>query len=334
MVFKVHDWTDISGDYLESSLFIGNGASMAISDKFNYKSLLLEAEKNGDIREQVAKLFRSFRTTDFELVLRLVWQASLVNASLEIVDGETKKAYESIRDSLIRAVRHIHPSHEEIRDLLPKIHIFAKKFRTIFSFNYDLIVYWLIMYARKLGDDHAYKDCFLNGTFATNWRRLREPIGAKKSTTLVFYPHGNLALARSIIGVDQKINTDESGILLESILGSWKAGKVTPLFVSEGNAEQKVISINQSRYLSTILNDIYSDVDESIVIYGWGIGEQDQYVLKSINETGRKIKKVAASIYNENQDECERLHKIIQSNLGKGVDVTFFHSTSPGCWIN
>lgn len=335
MNFKIVNWSEISRKYNEASLFLGNGASIAISDKFDYKSLLAEAKRNGDIEDQMSKLFGFFKTSDFELVLRLVWQASKVNESLGILDDETNKAYIAIRESLIKAVQKIHPDYGEVSHHFPKMHSFVKQFRKVFSLNYDLIVYWLMMHGLKEDRDHGYKDCFIaGGLFNSDWRRLRDPIRGKTSTTLVFYPHGNLALAKNLVGGDRKILTRESDDLLGAIVESWRDGEVTPLFVSEGTAEQKIDSILQSRYLTEVANDVYSDIGSSMVIYGWGLGEQDQYILKAIESYALAPRRFAISIYKENQEECERFFRIVTKTFGSKAEIDFFHSDSPGCWIN
>jgi hypothetical protein len=115
------------------------------------------------------------------LILRLVWQAAKVNQSLEVKDDATRQAYMEIRDSLIRAVQRIHPSHDAVARHLPKMHGFVKNFQTVLSLNYDLILYWMMMHGNGQNDDHAYKDCFLGeGIFSDNWARMRESQFATK----------------------------------------------------------------------------------------------------------------------------------------------------------
>lgn len=135
------------------------------------------------------------------------------------------------------------------------------------------------------------------------------------------------------MGADRKILTRDSDDLLESIIDHWKQGEVTPPFVSEGTAEQKIDSISQSRYLSVVLNEVYRGIGESIVIYGWGVGEQDQYVLSALRDLGVRPKNVAISVYNENQDACDYACRAITKILGTEIHVQFFRSDSPNCWI-
>lgn len=146
MPHRIYEWGDISGNYRAGSLLLGNGASMSIDERFGYTSLIDYARENGLLTQDVQQLFNFFNTSDFELVLRLVWQASNVNRSLLIPDERTHVAYVRVRECLIASVRNVHPEYQEISEHIPAIYNFLKNFRTIISLNYDLILYWSIMY--------------------------------------------------------------------------------------------------------------------------------------------------------------------------------------------
>jgi hypothetical protein len=51
-------------------------AAIGVSPSFGYGSLLEHAQRAGLLANDVQQLFGFFRTSDFELILRLVWQAS------------------------------------------------------------------------------------------------------------------------------------------------------------------------------------------------------------------------------------------------------------------
>ena len=108
MPVEIKKWSDIKDDYT-GDLLIGNGASIAVDSKFSYGSLKKHATENGLLTDDVQSIFDFFHTDDFELILRIVWQATNVNKSLDIEDEKTEKAYEHVRDCLIDAVRDIHP---------------------------------------------------------------------------------------------------------------------------------------------------------------------------------------------------------------------------------
>ncbi|MES1923975.1 DUF4917 family protein [Salinisphaera sp. T31B1] len=330
MPFEIYNWGEISGNY-GGTLLLGNGASRAVDARFGYRSLLEYASYHGLLSDDVQRLFEYFETEDFELILRLVWHASNVNQSLGIPDDRTRNAYVRVRDSLISTVRDIHPEHQEVYWQLPTIYNFVKNFDTAITLNYDLILYWVIMYGQEIFDGASLKDCFIHGEFDENWRRLRQPIRGHTSSTLAFYPHGNLVLARNFIGSEGKL-VGRGEALLESILDAWETGRYVPLFVSEGTAAQKVNSIRSSGYLSTVYREVFTSLSPDLVIYGWGLWEQDLYILDPMHSSN--LKRVACSVYGDDQAYCNRVYQIIRQNLGPEVYVEFFYSDSPGCWNN
>ncbi|WP_233423642.1 DUF4917 family protein [Vibrio metoecus] len=327
--YEIFKWSEISSVYFGGSLLLGNGASMSVDSRFGYSSLVDHAYQHNLLNEDIQKLFKFFKTNDFELILRLVWQASNVNRSLGIHDERTHQAYIRVRECLIKSVRSIHPEYTEISRHLPVIYNFIRDFDTVISLNYDLILYWTIMYGRGVNDNHAVKDCFPDGRFYDNWRYLRKPIYNERSTTLVFYPHGSLVLARDNVESESKVISNERN-LLESILQQWQSESVVPLFVSEGTSSQKVNSIRSSNYLNTVHREVLTGLGSHLVIYGWGLGEQDSHILERLSSSW--VRRVAVSVYGNDQAYCHRVFNQIHQKLGHHVTVEFFQSDSPGCW--
>src|SRR3990172_1077555 len=241
---EIYDWQRIATRYTgrSAALILGNGASIAVDPRFDYASLLKEAQKNDLISENLKKIFRHLRTKDFELVLRMLWHSSRINKSLSINENKTLQAYRNLRNALINTIRQIHPAHEDVSDRLLNIAEFMKQFATIISLNYDFIVYWTMLMANHQWNKTWFKDCFISGIFDYDWQRYKKPIGDAESATLVFYPHGNVSLAIDKYGEEIKLarDEDESWDLLETIFNQWKSDKFIPLFVSEGTSKQKL----------------------------------------------------------------------------------------------
>lgn len=98
MNFEIKMWEEIESDFADGALLLGNGASIAVSGRFAYSSLMEHAKKHGLMDYNVKKLFSFFKTDDFELVLRLVWQSTNINLALQIEDDKTRDAYIHVRD--------------------------------------------------------------------------------------------------------------------------------------------------------------------------------------------------------------------------------------------
>ena len=90
-------------------------------------------------------------------------------------------------------------------------------------------------------------------------------------------------------------------------------------------------AIKNSYYLSTVYREVLRCERETLVIYGWGLGEQDIHLLRRMRDTG--IRRVAVSVYGGDQIYCNRVFPIIRDALG-AVLVEFFDSQSIGCWNN
>ena len=331
MAEKIVAWKDIE-DKFNGTILLGNGASISVNKSFEYRSLKQQAIDRGLLTSDVQHIFDFFDTDDFELVLRIVWQATNVNEALGIKDDKTESSYGRVRDSLISAVRHIHPGHGEVFDKIKLIHGFIKKFNRIISLNYDLLIYWAVMHGNNNENDNpTLKDCFVNSKFDDDWQRFEEPIGTQKQCSLVFYPHGNLVLARDKTENERKISASGDR-LLECILQKWKNGSCVPLFVSEGTSEQKQKSIQSSYYLNTVYREVLAKLSDNLTIYGWGFDEHDMHILKRISLSG--IKRVAVSVYKKDQAFCSHAHQILVDQLGKDCEITFFDSESEGSWIH
>ncbi|MEZ9475584.1 DUF4917 family protein [Vibrio splendidus] len=325
-MIDVYQWDEIKADYSGGAIILGNGSSMAISSQFGYGSLFDEAKRKGFISTSVQEVFNKFDVTDFELVLRRLWQAKQVNDALDIEHGLVEESYQQVRSALIGTIRATHVTHEDAEPHLEHIYTFLKQFKTVVSLNYDLIVYWSAMYGnRELGS--WFKDCFTPYYFSDDWEGLRDSYRADGST-LFFYPHGNLVLHRKGFSEAKKIVSRESSNLLDSILTQWEERDLAPVFVCEGTKELKENSIASCDYLEKIYYEVMPNLESTLVIYGWDLWEQDEHLLKQISKA--KPAKVAVSVYQNDQTYMGRVHKQL---VDIGVsDVVFFDSESSGVW--
>ncbi|MCJ0929085.1 hypothetical protein J2X86_000724 [Acinetobacter lwoffii] len=335
--YAIKDWAEIKDNYENGNLIIGNGASVALHQKFRFDSLKEEAEKLRLFNDDISKLFIEFDTSDFELILRLVWHAKLINKHLGIVDQKLDSAYENIKQALIKVVKEVHCEHSDIADQLPQLYQFTKQFRTVVSLNYDLILYWILMYGNRNEDGHRFKDCFQgSGLFRNNWQDLRNPIRKEKEVTLSLYQHGNLSIFRDAKNTETKVQRGDFEGLLEVITSQWEDNKI-PLFVAEGTGTKKLESIKSSSYLSTIFYEVLPDLitqKANLVIYGWSLGKQESHLVKQIFKN-KQSGKVAISIFQNNQEECHRIYRLIKNEkVAPNIEIEFFDSQSSGCWNN
>lgn len=326
MNYLISQWNEIERLF-NGTLLIGNGASVAVDQRFHYSTLKEEAVEKTFLTADLDSIFQLYdNTTDFELILRSIWQASEVNKILNINEEITLETYSKVKKALINTVRSIHPLHDNIGHHMADLYKFSSRFEDIICLNYDLILYWIMMFGNSVRDGHIFKDCFSHGEFEVKWRRFIRPIYDQKKCTMVFYPHGNLIFARND-NYEFKIHSKLG--LLDDIFISWENS--TPLFISEGTFKQKEKAIYTSTYLSTVFREVLTDVADNVVIYGWDMGEQDLHIIKQLSESN--IDKIAVSVYNSNQYYCDRVTKTI-SRFIPNATIYFFDSKSSGCWVN
>lgn len=325
-------WEDVQGN-ARQSLLLGNGASIALHHEFGYSTLYGVAEAQG-LLPSTAPLFGSLGTTDFEHVLLACWYAEHVNEALGSPSTEITKAYEEVRTGLIEAVHAVHPAHADISAGLLRAASYASGFETVVSLNYDLTLYWAML---LFNEEHGnwFKDAFRHGEFQASWEYLRRPYGGAEGATLVFYPHGNLALARDYLGEESKV-TAGADDLLTAITSCWTGGEHVPIFVSEGTSQEKAAAIRRSRYLSAVYDRVLPDLGENLVVYGWGFGELDKHILRAISN--QPPDQIAVSVFTgrpdaEQQAYCHYVLNAVNWVMPNAV-VRFFDSQSVGCWNN
>lgn len=204
-----------------------------------------------------------------------------------------------------------------------------RKFDTVISLNYDLILYW----AAQFGNDNLgswFKDCFLKGEFRSDWETVKEPWGGAEGATLYFYPHGNLVLCRDGFSRERKISADGEKNLLEKILSEWEREDLVPAFVCEGTKENKLNAISSCNYFERVYFEVLPTLPDTLTIFGWGFGKQDRHILQQIRKS--KIKRIAVSVFNNDvvfKGEVERLLENFELD-----ELVFFDAESEGCWVN
>jgi hypothetical protein len=348
----IKEWQDIQEDY-KGTLVLGNGSSLAIDKKFKYEELYKHSVTQNWINDEIVQIFKDFQTEDFERILKSLYDASRVVDSLKETDAKEKvdNAYNIVRNSLILAVRAIHPNLCTINDHISAIATFIPRFKNIVSLNYDLILYWACMEANKNPTGHYCKDAFCgNGlTLFDDPVHLYEPRekSGERSITLVWYPHGTFFLNASLKGESEsKTNRIPPNDLLDTVIEKWESKKTIPLFVSEGESKLKKQAIRRSDYLSIVYNEMLPNLvkhpkehDESLLIYGWSMSDQDDHIIKQLVKN--KFKRVAIAIHelkNKNEDEQKMIkedHKkmlLFQNTDIEHIDL--FDSKDGGVWNN
>lgn len=328
----IQNWSYIAEDFGGADILLGNGFSLQFYSVFDYGSLFEKFIE--DCSPQEAALFRSFSTTNFESIQKQLLDAKKVNDLLGIPSDPIQPAVDRLREGLIESVHDNHPLASEINiSDLSSVSIELDRFENVFTLNYDLLLYRIIMLCKdrsRSGSLRKYNDYF--------WERLNTNFNEFRDYNIyndrhIYYLHGALFLfpgERFDYYNDLKLVTSEGEFseLLDEVTSQIRAGRL-PLFVSEGESNDKRRFISTSPYLSFA----YRKLEESqnpLVIYGWSVSQQDQHVSNAIGQrkqSGISKRDLAVSLYigSKSYEELEVEMHNVRSKL-PGHRISFFDS--------
>ena len=305
------------------SLLIGNGFSIAQAGaQFSYASLL---EKTGlQPGDPVRNVFTALNTVDFELVMQALQHA----AQIEDAYGEAARATlfrndaAAVREALIHAVREVHPgiSFDIPQAQRDRCGEFLRNFNNIFTINYDLLLYWVIL--RMAGN--AFTDGFGLGDAVGGFRTFSE-----EGMCNTFYLHGALHLflgdRRETL---KRIVT--TGAIINDIADTIRARSQLPLFVSEGSAIEKMARINSVPYLRYAYDKL-KNLQGSLFIYGHSMAENDYHLYNAIFESD--IDRLFVCVYRPEENLQSAREKLAQfRERNHGIEVSYIDSATAQVW--
>lgn len=224
-----------------------------------------------------------------------------------------QEASQTLKDSLIEAVKTLHPEHvfeipkEKCESCFDFLREYLENKGNIFSTNYDLLLYWVLMrnnaefaidgFGRELenpeeiiiGEEPEFSDELI-------W-------GKHKKEQTVFYLHGTLPIFDTGIDIIKE-QYDSQHYLLEKINNRME-NKEYPIFVTAGGAKEKLNNIMHNKYLSHCYEQL-STIEGSLVVFGFNFGEYDTHIIDAINKAchygkraGDKLHSVYIGVYSD-----------------------------------
>ena len=299
-------------------LLVGNGFSMAYDPKiFSYNALSDFVESIKD--PTLSALFSVLKTKNFELIMEQLGTFSALLKELKAdlaLQKSVNDAHEKLKTSLLDAIKGLHPEHvfkipqECIEACTEFLRIFLNSGGHLFSTNYDLLLYWVLM---RGGLRETQEACDGFG------RELLNPVevgqrteeaeysglvwGPNMKLQRVHYLHGALPLFDAGRDIEKEQFTDE-GYLLENI-GARLDDKEYPIFVTAGGADEKLEMIRHNQYLSHCY-DRLCEINGSIVTFGFGFGQYDDHIIDALNKAAHaehknppKLWSVYIGVYSE-----------------------------------
>lgn len=270
-------------------ILLGNEFSMSYNkDRFSFTDLLNSAIESGIIDKDgpINKTFKQFKTTDFEAVIKALEDANKVLTSYGLpINKKFKEDASKLKEHLIKVITNNHP--EKSTDLkLEEIAAcmnFIKGYKSVYTLNYDILLYWVIMRADEVLKDIKYplfEDGFGNANKNSQSVIFRNEGGNSFS---LHYLHGGLHLFNK--GADvAKLTFSKTETPLTSQIKTNLENDQYPVFISEGSAEAKKEKITHNPYLNHCYKSL-SSIGKTLVIFGTELKRNDEHIKSAIIES-------------------------------------------------
>lgn len=301
----IADWNDVESRLQNKpNLILGNGFSISIDSRFAYNSIFDEAVSNGALSAKSQRLFRddvgrSMR--NFEWVLRRLRTASQVATVLRhpAAASDFESQHEAVRHALFTTVNGIHPDRAAVAGKLPAIAHALAAHSTVFTTNYDLLPYWAINEAREVIDGRGVAPPFVDGFSSTDDPLPFDEDRADSqfdtqypNATRLLYLHGGIHLVALDDTRGAKLRRLQA---LRALDEDWK--QWTPVFVTEGSPEAKMLSIARIDYLRWV-RDRLEGTQGDFLVYGQRLDpDVDAHLARAIEDGDDGKRFVAIGVY-------------------------------------
>lgn len=344
-----------SSSYTNRHLLLGNGFSIAYRyDIFTYASLLDEADFS-DFPE-IRRVFDAMDTVDFEEIIRALQNSSIILSQYGVEPALAVKLHDhadKLKTILVHTIAHNHPEspyevdenqYKHVRNFLAYF-IGEDTKSNVYTLNYDLLLYWAVMhdedeeknkYTPVVGNDGFGKEEGNESADYVVWHGESSAHGQR-----IHYLHGALHLFDA--GKELKkftwINTGKR--LIEQARQAMDEN-MFPLFVAEGNSDQKLEKIKHSGFLYHSYKSFATRMANSkscLFIYGHSLASNDFHILTKISHG--KIPELFISIYGDidsemNQRIVQAANTLIEDrkhfNAKYPLKVTYYDAASAKVW--
>lgn len=323
-----------------SHLLLGNGFSIGCDPVFRYESLY-DAAREGGLSERAQQVFGKLGTNNFEGVLRLLEEADWVAREYGYIDEPRSAILDDVavvKRALVEAVARSHLAHTGLvkSEMKNCASTFLRPYQNVFTTNYDLVLYWVVMYPEKA--------LFQDG-FAADHEDPDVPYlvfdGAIGRAPGMLYLHGALHLYVVDGEVRKRSWTREDRPLTELVRDGLERGDC-PLFVAEGAPEKKLEQIQRSGYLYYCLDKL-SRIKAPLVVYGHSLGPTDSHISDVIADNTALTSLYVGLHGDPDGDQnlairanvgriVDRRRRMIERGGGEDLMVDYFPSESARVW--
>lgn len=318
-------------------LLLGNGFSRALRDAIFSYSALFEQANFDNLSPSSREAFARLRTTDFEVVMRALRDASALVALYAPDNPELsarlRQDADGLREVLVTTIANNHPDRPS--EIAPEAYIqcrsFLANFNTIYTLNYDLLLYWTVM-QQELEPTVHFDDGFRtpeegSGEYVT-WEVERT------NAQSIFYLHGALHIFDAGAEI-QKFTWANTGIALIDQIREALLSDRYPLFVAEGESAQKLTRIKHSDFLGRAYRS-FSQITGALFVYGHSMAPNDEHIVRLIEKN--RVSQLFVGLHGDVSSDSNR--RIIQRASGiaearskyRPLEVRFFSAASAQVW--
>ena len=275
-------------------LLLGNGFSMSYdSGIFSYNALhdFIQNFQDPDLKTILGVI----ETKNFEVIMHhLDTCAAVVDAfdGTPTLRRRIENASAKLKRSLLSAVQKLHPEHvftvpqAQSEACAAFLKTFLGTGGNLYSTNYDLLLYWVLMRNEDLPHVDGFGPQLENPDDPPEdrvWSDLRW--GKYRDEQNVFYLHGALPFFDDGVAV-VKEQYSEHNYLLQNISARMEKGEY-PIFVTAGDGRQKLTHIMHNRYLANCYESLCT-IGGSLVTFGFNFGEYDEHIIEAVNLAARQ----------------------------------------------
>ncbi len=347
-----------ANSYSKKNLLLGNGFSIAcVPTIFTYDSLYKQADFSRI--PEVKDVFKDLKTQDFEEVIHALEYAAIVLPSYKTNLSKTVEKLQShakkIKEILIQTIAKNHPERpNSIEDAKYKACVqFLNNFLgfdgAIYSLNYDMLLYWTLMFGlsenmlNAMPNDGYGRDVALNDVGIpisvsdyVIWQGDSNAHGQN-----IHYLHGALHLFEREAEIEKFTWVNTGKPLIDQIREALEDNRF-PLFVAEGNSIKKLKRITHSGYLyhsyksfSQRMKTGDNKSTACLFTYGVSFSANDEHNIKKI--TTRKLNHLFVSIYgNPNSDANKKIiesaEAIKRKKRNQDFTVSYYDAESAEVW--
>lgn len=323
--------------YNKRHALLGNGFSIACRPNIFTYGRLYEQADFSQISPTAKFAFEALGTQDFERVIKALRDsAGIVKAygGPTALASQLSQDADGLRELLVQTIASSHPAWPgDIEEAeYAACRSFLGYFDTIYTLNYDLLLYWTKMHTPEV-ERHDSDDGFRTPEDDPEAAYVVWEPGQSRSQSIWFL-HGALHVFDSGTEV-QKYTWSKTGIRLIDQIREALGRGYFPIFVSEGTSAEKYERIRHNDYLAKAYRS-FESIQGALFIYGHSLAENDDHYLRCIRKG--KVSHLYVGLYGDPNSESNkfivrRANQLSSGRRGKtALAVTYFDASSANVW--